>query len=263
MTSFTRADGTNLRIVSWFSCGAASAVATKMLLADYGKRHEIVVARIIVPEEHPDGDRFAADCEVWFGGEIVNLRSDQFASCQEVWERRRYMSGTNGAPCTAAMKRDVRKAFTESWRPDLQAFGYTVEEMHRADRFRKDNPEIGLICPLHRHNLTKSDCHAIIARAGIEHHAMYRLGFPNANCIGCVKNQSPAGWNLVRQHFPDVFEERARLSREIGCRLVKLTTGDRERIFLDELAPDYVDPEPVPDQECSLFCHAAADEGMP
>jgi hypothetical protein len=51
------------RLVSWFSCGTASAVNTKLAIAKYGDTHDIIVARCIVPEEHPDNDRFAVDCE--------------------------------------------------------------------------------------------------------------------------------------------------------------------------------------------------------
>jgi hypothetical protein len=55
------------RIVSWFSCGTASAVNTKLVLAEYSTTHDVRIARCIVPEEHSDNDRFAADCERWFG----------------------------------------------------------------------------------------------------------------------------------------------------------------------------------------------------
>lgn len=246
-----------MKIVSWFSCGAASAVATKILLAKaQAKGWEVKVVRIVIAEEHEDNDRFSADCEQWFGVPIVNLKSELYGSCQEVWQKRRYMSGVGGAACTAAMKRDVRKAFTDDWKPDLQAFGYTVEERSRADTFRMNNPEIGLVCPLIVAGLTKADCHGMIAGARIEMAAMYLLGFPNNNCRGCVKDQSPRGWNLTRKHFPEIFEARAKLSRELGVRLVKLGAGDRERIYLDELPPDNFSGE-IPDIECSLMCHLA------
>ena len=169
------------------------------------------------------------------------------------------MSGIAGAPCTSAMKRDVRKAFTDQWKPDLQAFGYTSEERHRADRFRQDHAEIGLVCPLIDASLSKADCHGVIERAGIEMAAMYRLGFPNNNCRGCVKDQSARGWNLTRLHFPEIFEQRAKLSRELGVRLVKMGSGDRERLFLDELPASEMGGE-IPDIECSLMCHIAEQE---
>jgi hypothetical protein len=41
------------RLVCWYSCGAASAVATKLAIAQYGLTHDIVIARCVVREEHP------------------------------------------------------------------------------------------------------------------------------------------------------------------------------------------------------------------
>ncbi len=63
------------RIVCWFSCGAASAVATKLAITQYGKEN-IIVARCVVHDEHFDNDRFAADCARWFGMKITKLGVD-------------------------------------------------------------------------------------------------------------------------------------------------------------------------------------------
>ncbi len=243
------------RIVSWFSCGDASAVTTKLVLARYRETHDVAVARCVVPEEHADNDRFAADCEEWFGQPVINLRSVEYESCEAVWTKRRYMSGIAGAPCTIEMKKAVRWAFEREWMPDLQAFGFTSEEQDRADQFRSQNPDVGLVTPLIDEGLSKADCQAMVARAGIEIPAMYRLGFPNANCMGCVKAQSPAYWNLTKRVFPEVFAKRARLSRELGVRLVKLTSGDRDRVFLDELTPEMGEGEMMPNLDCSLLCY--------
>jgi hypothetical protein len=88
------------RIISWFSCGAASAVATKLTLAKYGNKN-VVIARCVVREEHSDNDRFAADCEKWFGHPITNLIASEYnGSVHAVIERRKYISGIQGAPCT-------------------------------------------------------------------------------------------------------------------------------------------------------------------
>ncbi len=81
---------------------------------------------------------------------------------------------------------------------------------------------------------------------------MYRLGFSNNNCIGCVKATSPVYWNRVRRLFPEVFAARSRLSREIGCRLVRVKGV---RMFLDELNPNEGDKEIEPPIDCSLACN--------
>jgi hypothetical protein len=82
---------------------------------------------------------------------------------------------------------------------------------------------------------------------------MYLLGFPNANCIGCVKATKPSYWNLVRKEFPDVFKERSEQSRRLGCKLVRVRG---ERIFLDELKLSDAGQrmKPVEPYQCSLFC---------
>ena len=136
-----------MKIISWFSCGAASAVATKILLDKHRSAHEVRIMRIEIPEEHEDNERFAADCEKWYGQKIETIKSDKFENCEEVWKHRRYMAGIAGAPCTMIMKADVRRKVQGEWRPDLQAFGFTYEESKRADRFRANNVEVGLITP--------------------------------------------------------------------------------------------------------------------
>lgn len=55
------------RTVCWFSAGAASAVATKLVLRDVP---DAVVAYCETGAEHPDNARFIADCERWFGRPI-------------------------------------------------------------------------------------------------------------------------------------------------------------------------------------------------
>jgi hypothetical protein len=86
------------RVVCWFSCGAASAVAARLAIKKYAGR-EIVVARVIVKEEHEDNDRFALDCEKWFGMPITNyVRAEYGGSIFNVIERRKYISGVSGAP---------------------------------------------------------------------------------------------------------------------------------------------------------------------
>lgn len=80
------------RVVCQFSCGAASAVATKLALAEHGDR--CVILNAYIEEEHEDNRRFAADCERWFGRAIVTLRDTKYnASAVQVFETVGYMVG--------------------------------------------------------------------------------------------------------------------------------------------------------------------------
>ena len=239
------------RVVCWLSCGDASAVATKLALMKYP---DAVVARILIDSEHPDNDRFAKDCERWYGKEITNLRSPEFRTPWEVWEKRRYIAGIAGAPCTTALKKEVRFAFQQP--DDLHVFGYTTEEASRGETFKRNNFELNLWYPLIEHGLTKPDCHALVRAAGIELPAMYRLGFDNNNCIGCPKGGA-GYWNMIRKHFPDSFERMCKLSRELGARIVK---QDGQRIFLDELRPETGRQKDEVEIDCSPLCDVVAKE---
>jgi hypothetical protein len=244
-------------IVCWFSAGAASAVAAKMILSQH-RAEEVRIVRCIVRNEHEDNDRFTADCEQWFGRKVETIASADYADCWDVWERRGYLSGRNGAPCTIEMKKVPRWNFEQQHSPSLQAFGFTVEERKRADRFRAQNPEIRLAVPLIDAGLSKQDCFAMLDRAGIALPAMYGLGFKNNNCRTCVKARSPGYWALVRREFPDDFARMATLSRRLGwspCR-----ASDDSRIWLDELPADTKPQDDSPDVECSLLCVIAEDQ---
>lgn len=92
------------RVVSWFSCGAASAVATKLALQKYRGEREVVIAYCATNGEHPDNARFMADCVRWFNQDVVTVASTKYASVWDLWEKRRFLSGVNGALCTSEMK---------------------------------------------------------------------------------------------------------------------------------------------------------------
>ena len=244
------------RTVVWFSAGAASAVAAKLTLLGVP---DAVRAYTDPGSEHPDNARFLDDCERWFKREVVRLRSDRYVDTWQVWEERRFLVSPAGALCTAELKKRVRFAFE---RPDdVQVFGYTVEEQNRADRFRRQNPEVDLRTPLIDMGLTKDDCLAMIDRAGIELPAMYKLGYRNNNCIGCPKG-GIGYWNKIRRDFPDVFDRMARLERDIGASVLREDTrrGDGGPIWLDELDPNRGSHADEPSFECSLLCAIAEQE---
>jgi hypothetical protein len=198
--------------------------------------------------EHPDNERFFDEIQEWLGREIKVISSTRYATVDEVFMRRRYMSGPSGAICTVELKKVPRFDFQ---RPDdVHIFGYTVEEKKRISRFEANNPELSLEWILRDNGLSKQDCFYILQDAGIKLPAMYKLGFKNNNCIGCVKASSSKYWNMIRRHFPGVFEKRAKLSREIGARLVRYKG---KRIFLDEL-PASADDGVLENVSCGPEC---------
>lgn len=238
-------------IAVWFSCGAASAAALKMTVEKYGAENVRAVNNPIL-EEHHDNLRFAKDVAEWVGIEIeyaVNSKYDQ-PSVVEVFDKRKGMAFPHGAPCTVELKKGARQQWEKINHVDWHVLGFTVDERNRHDRFIITERE-NVLPVLIDANMTKNDCADMIRGAGLRLPEIYNHGFPNANCIGCVKATSPTYWNLVRREFPEVFADRAAQSRRLGARLVRVAN---ERLFLDELSP-LAKGRPLKTMpDCGLFC---------
>lgn len=258
-----RAGGRMTRVVCWFSCGAASAVAIKEVLRTttlpFGASEVVLAYCDTSKREHPDNMRFLKDCERWFGQEILILGNDDYGrDTDRVFRETRYLVGPRGARCTAELKKKVR---WEHSRPDdVVVIGFTTEEYtERAVQLQESEPMTRFWYVLHERGITKSDCYRAVREAGIELPMMYRLGYKNNNCIGCVKGQA-GYWNKIRVDFPDRFAEMAKIERELGRTICKREWTEngvrkRERIYLDQLPPDLGRYDAEPDIECGVLCH--------
>ncbi|MCW0413522.1 hypothetical protein NG831_06315 [Xanthomonas sacchari] len=241
-------------IAVWFSCGAASAVAAKLTLERYGATHDVRVINNPIANEDPDNRRFLADVGRWLGIEIELATHSKYPACdvEEVWEREKYISGVEGAPCTKYLKKGARQQWEARNHHDYLVMGFTADEHKRHDDFVLTERS-NVLPVLIDAGLTKADCFTVLARAGIALPLMYILGYPNANCPGCGKATSPTYWNHVRKVHPDVFASRAMQSRKLGARLARYKG---KRVFLDELPPDAkgrpMKSLKMPD--CGIFC---------
>jgi len=229
------------RRISWFSCGVASGVASKLMLDEHP---DTLIVRIVLDSELEDNSRFARDCADWFGKEIIEIRSSRYKDTWEVWEKRRYLNGPSGALCTTELKKMVRGKFQQI--DDIQAFGYTSEELARANRFCVNNFEIFSRFPLIENNLSKKDCFKIIMSVGIELPLSYRMGYNNGNCIPCVKG-GKGYWNKIRIDFPDRFNRMSELEQAIGRSCINGT-------FLKDLDPEAGRKTDLILPDCGMTC---------
>lgn len=161
---------------------------------------------------------------------------------------RRYINGPSGAQCTTQLKKRIRQEWERDnlTGDDVYIFGYDVDEKARAKRLEKATVEARLEFPLIEQGITKAVAHGMCDRLGVKRPLMYDLGYPNNNCIGCVKG-GKGYWNRIRHDFPDVFKRRAKQEREIGHSCIR-------GVFLDELGEDEgrMGIEIFP--ECSFMC---------
>ena len=247
-----------MRRIAHFSCGAASAVAAKISSPD-----EIWYAE--TGGEDSDNERFLRDCEEWFGQPVIRMRSKEFASTWDVWEKVRYIGGIAGAPCTRELKVEPLREFALP--SDIGIIGYTADkkDSKRTKQLEAVAPDLIWEFPLIERGITKANCLAILETAGIKPPRVYGMGFHNANCIPCSKAVSPGYWALVREHFPNEFERMDKLCREIGARPVQFSNRKvdgkwvKERGFPGDVPLDTPLQDPVA-PACDMLCTLATKD---
>lgn len=237
-------------IIAWFSCGATSAVACKIALKMYD---DVEVYYIDTGSAHEDNLRFKAECEKWYGKEIHCVKNPKYLNALDVIRKERFINSPFGAVCTTKLKKDVRRMIEDEvkeWDGQVWGFDYCQREINRAIRFKQQYPYTKPLFPLIERMISKQDALAMLQRAGIEIPMMYRLGYDNNNCIGCVKG-GMGYWNKIRKDFPCVFRRMANIEREINATCLKDENG---RIFLDELHPLRGDIKQRAVPSCSIIC---------
>lgn len=168
-----------MRTVVWFSCGAASAVAAMLTLR---QTPDALLVYCDPGSEDADSVRFRADVERWLGVTVTVLRSTAFKDTWDVWLRRKYLAGIDGAPCTRELKVKPRLAFQ---RPDdTHVFGYTADKSDktRAANFRLQFTDMDIETPLIEAGLDKAACLGVIEQAGIALPRLYAASTTTTAC---------------------------------------------------------------------------------
>jgi len=229
--------------VSWFSAGVSSAVATKLAL----QNNDLKIIYIDIDDQHEDSIRFIRDCEKWLGQSIEILKS-KYKSVDNVCKTFQFINSAYGAKCTSILKKRVRQEWEIQNKPITYIWGMdcSKREKMRSARLIESMPEFKHRFPLIEKNLSKEDAHGILKKAGIKRPKMYELGYPNNNCVGCIKG-GIGYWNKIRKDFPEVFKQRAEMERKIGYSCIK-------GVFLDELDELRGRDLKIICDDCNIFC---------
>ena len=244
-----------MKIISWWSAGVTSAVATKLAIDKYGKDNVLPIY-FHIDSAHQDNARFKQQCEEWYGKEIEVKTSLKYKDQFDVISKRRYVNGPSGALCTFELKKSVRQRLEKEIDYDGQIFGfeYSKKEINRAIRFKEQYPDAKPIFPLIEHKLNKKETLFYLEKQGIKRPTMYTLGYNNNNCIGCVKG-GMGYWNKIREDFPDYFKKMAEAEREVGRSCIKNN-------FLDELSLEAGRKQKIVMPDCGNFCDIEFTEIM-
>ena len=239
--------------IVWFSCGAASAVTAMIVVKQIPDCHLIYCD---TRSEDEDNHRFLQDIEKWVNKKIEIISSEKYKDVNDVIEKTRFIRGPHGARCTKELKINVRLANTTV--NDVNYFGFCRDEEKRIKDWNLRNPKLISEFPLYQYGITKQMCYAILSKAEIELPKMYKMGFNHNNCKCCVKSQSPKYWNLMRKYYPEQFNIRAKQSRDLKFKMVRLKGID---IFLDELPENEYEDTDV-DISCDIGCESIYNEIM-
>jgi len=239
-------------IISWFSAGVDSAVATKLALKT------MAIDRIIytnIEDQHIDTMRFLQDCEQWYGQKIEVWQSPLKTvrnACKRYGRGCIHIPGTGASECTKHLKKALRIEWERKHQgqPIEYIWGMDAAEQGRLGGIENAMPDKLHHFPLVEKGYEKKDTHRILKASGIKRPKMYDLGYNNNNCIGCVKG-GMGYFNKIRQDFPEVFADRAKMEREIGNSCIK-------GVFLDELEPARGRIPKAIVEDCGLFCELMA-----
>lgn len=234
--------------VCWISAGISSFMAGYLA----GNVDEWIY--IDIEDQHKDSLRFIRDCEKAIGKEIKILRSKEYRTVEEaVRAFGGFRNVYNGfSPCTNYLKRRVRKRWEEEHQSEelIYVWGFDGTEKRRAERTIEANPQAEHEFPLIDKGLSKAEVHGLFEHTfDFRRPEMYELGYPNNNCIGCVKGGA-GYWNRIRKDFPEVFESRSQLERLVGHSILK-------DCYLDELPEDKGNMNTEIFPECGIMCYLA------
>ena len=237
-------------IVSWFSSGVSSAVATKLMIDQIDQ-----IIYIHIDDQHEDTLRFVNECAEWFGKPIETIQS-RYKSVENAClgaGGKGYVNGVGGAPCTNFLKRRLRKEWESEQEGDLEyvwGMDCSEKEIKRSEKLINHMPSNKHHFPLIDKGISKTIAHQMLNASGIKRPYMYDLGYSNNNCVGCVKG-GKGYWNHIRTDFPEVFEKRALMERRIGGTCIK-------NVYLDELDPEAGRHEKPVVEDCGIFCELMA-----
>jgi len=201
-----------------------------------------------IDDQHVDTLRFVKDCSEWFN-EPIEVHQSPLKSVENACRFRSYINGIRGAACSRMLKRELRV----QWEHDNSTlgrlryvWGFDCTERGRIDRIIHTMPYVDHLFPLRDAGITKAEAHGYLKKVGIPRPTMYDLGYPNNNCIGCVKG-GMGYWNKIRIDFPKVFAARSALERLIGGTCINGT-------YLDELDTSRGKDSPIIVPDCGAMC---------
>lgn len=189
-----------------FSGGAASYVAAKLILDEYG--HD-GVALIFADTLMEDWDlyRFLDDAERRLNHPVICI-----AEGRDPWQvffDERMMGNSRVDPCSKILKRKL----LERWRAEnctddcTLVIGYDATEDFRFQPFKARMVPIKARAPLLERGIWKEQVYGIVEADGLRLPRLYGMGFAHNNCGGFCVKAGQASFALLLENLPARYAE--------------------------------------------------------
>lgn len=220
---------TDQQIIVQLSGGAASYVAARLMVEEYGPA-DVTLLFADTRIEDQDLYRFLDDVERRLAIPITKISDGR--TPWDVFFDEGMIGNTRVDPCSKILKRKLlRKWLEENATPkkDVVVIGYDANEAHRFAPLQERYAPWQVRAPLIEHGLFKEQAFSILEADGLKRSRMYDLGFQHDNCGGeCVKG-GQAQWSLLLDHFPDRYAKNERKEEEFRSRTGKDVSILRDR----------------------------------
>lgn len=199
-----------MTIIVNVSGGLSSIEALERSIAVYGREGvqavfadvgQVIENGRVVCGEDEDLLRFMGEAETFLKVKIQRIKHPKYSNIWDCFFGERFMGNTQVDVCSKFLKREVLIKWSAQFKDPVQVLGFSWQEMHRVERFRKRNPNAWFpLCE--KPFLINEEIAAKWESRGIKRSSSYLEGFAHDNCGGmCVKMGLGQLYKLWRTRF--------------------------------------------------------------
>jgi hypothetical protein len=189
-----------------FSGGAASYVAAKLILEEFG--HDgvaLIFADTLIEDE--DLYRFLKDAEETLQHPIIRISEGR--DPWTVFFDERMMGNSRVDPCSKILKRKLLDRWrVENCTPDCTlVIGYDASEDFRFQPLKARMAPVNVRAPLLEQGVWKEQAYARVEADGLRLPRLYKMGFPHNNCGGFCVKAGHGSFALLLENLPARYAE--------------------------------------------------------
>lgn len=195
------------RAIVQFSGGAASYVAARLMVEEYGPENVVLLfADTLIEDE--DLYRFNGDVQRRLNIGITRISDGR--TPWDVFDEEGMIGNTRADLCSRILKRELLWGWLEeNANPETDAvvIGFDANEEHRFLPLAKSRQPWKVRAPLIERGIFKETAIKMLEADGLTLPRLYRMGFPHNNCGGFCIKAGHASFALLLDFLPERYAE--------------------------------------------------------